>query len=232
MKQNKLKMNSSKTEFILFGSRQQLDKCSVTEIDIAGDKIKITKCIRYLGAFLDENLNFKDHVKRKCQTAMFNYLRIRNIRRYLTKDASEILVLSLVMSHLDYCNAILFGISQCDLQKMQRIQNMCAKLVLRLRKYDSSKQALFQLHWLPIKARIDFKILTVMFNCSKNQAPDYLSELLSKQVPRRRLRSSDYASSCYEVPYNKRKTFGDRSFKTVGPKLWNKLPDELGNSVS
>ena len=93
MKQNKLKMHSSKTEFILFGSKQQLDKCSVTEINIAGDTIKSTSCIRYLGTFLDENLTFKDHVKRKCQTAMFYYLRIRNIRKYLTKDATEILIL-------------------------------------------------------------------------------------------------------------------------------------------
>jgi hypothetical protein len=62
MKQNKLKMNSSKTEFILFGSKQQLEKCSVTEINIAGDNIKSVNCIRYLGAFLDENLTFKDHV--------------------------------------------------------------------------------------------------------------------------------------------------------------------------
>ena len=225
-------MDSSKTEFILFGSRQQLDKCSVTEIDVASDKIKSVNCIRYLGAFLDEHLNFKNHVKRKCQTAMFNYLRIKNIRKFLTKDSTEVLVLSLVISHLDYCNAILFGISHCDMKKLQRIQNMCAKLVLRLRKYDSSKQALLQLHWLPIKARIEFKILTVMFNCSKGQAPAYLTELLSEQVPRHRLRSSDFATGCYGVPFNKRKTFGDRSFKTVGPKLWNKLPLDLRNSIS
>jgi hypothetical protein len=230
MKQNKLKMNSSKTEFILFGSRQQLEKCSVTEIDIAGDKIKSVNCIRYLGAYLDENLSFKDHIKRKCQSAMFNYLRIKNIRKYLTKDATEILVLSLVISHLDYCNGILFGVPKCDIQKMQRIQNMCAKLVLRLSKYDSSKQALYQLHWLPIKARIEFKILTVMYNCSKGHAPAYLTELLTGKVPRRKLRSADVASGCYDVPFNKHKTFGDRSFKTVGPQLWNTLPVNLRNS--
>lgn len=69
-----------------------------------------------------------------------------------------------------------------------------------------------------------------MFNCSKGQAPAYLTELLSEQVPRRKLRSSDYVTGCYDVPFNKRKTFGDRSFKTVGPKLWNKLPEDLRSS--
>ena len=159
---------------------------------------------------------------------MFNFLRIKNIRKYLTKEATEILVLSLVISHLDYCNGILFGVPKCDIKKMQRIQNMCAKLVLKLRKYDSSKQALYQLHWLPIRARIEFKILTVMYNCSKGHAPAYLTELLIEKVPRRRLRSSD-VTGCYEVPYNKQKTFGDRSFKTVGPQLWNTLPVDLRN---
>ena len=62
MKQNKLKMNSSKTEFILFGSRHQLKKCSVTELNVASDNIKYVSCTRYLGAYLDENLSFKDHI--------------------------------------------------------------------------------------------------------------------------------------------------------------------------
>ena len=107
---------------------------------------------------------------------------------------------------------------------MQIIQNMCAKLVLKRQKYDSSKQALFQLHWLPIKARIEFKVLTIMYNCSKRQAPDYLTELLCEQVPRRRLRSTDQMPSCYDIPFNKCKTFGDRGFRTIGPVLWNILP--------
>ena len=95
MNKNKLKMNTSKTEFIMFGSKQQLKKCTTDVININGDNIKPESCIRYLGAFLDERLNFKEHVKRKCRTAMLNYLRIKSIRKYLTKEATEILVLSL-----------------------------------------------------------------------------------------------------------------------------------------
>ena len=126
MNENKLKMNSSKTEFIMFGSRQQLDKCSTSSINIAMDTIEKQKYIRYLGAFLDESLNFKEHIKRKCRAAMLNFFLIKSIRKYLTSEATEILCLSLVISHLDYCNALLYGVSQCDLNKMQRIQNMCA----------------------------------------------------------------------------------------------------------
>ena len=63
---------------------------------------------------------------------MLNYFRIKCIRKFLTVDATKIIVLSLVISHLDYCNSILFGIAECDLHKMQRIQNMCANLTLVL----------------------------------------------------------------------------------------------------
>ena len=69
-----------------------------------------------------------------------------------------------------------------------------------------------------------------MYNCSVGNAPMYLTELLSEQVPKRNLRSSDCAKRCYEVPFNKRKPFSDRSFATVGPRLWNSLPLSIRNS--
>ena len=184
MNNNKLKMNTKKTKFILFGSRAQLNKCNTKEINIAGDTVGSVNCIRYLGAGLDSSLNLKHHVKMKCRTAMLNYLRIKSIRKYLTQDAAETLVLTLVISHLDYCNVILYGIAECDINKMQRIQSMCAKLVLSRGKFESSKQALYDLHWLPIKARITFKLLTVMYNCTVGNAPEYFLNSMSEGKPR------------------------------------------------
>lgn len=100
---------------------------------------------------------------------------------------------------------------------------MC-QLILNRRKSDSSKQALYDLHWLPIKARIQFKILVYMYNCRVGNAPPYLSDLLIPKVQKRSLRSSSSSVDSYEVPFNKCKTFSDRSFSTIGPKLWNDLP--------
>ena len=104
--------------------------------------------------------------------------------------------------------------------------------VLNRNWHDSSKQALYDLHWLPIKTRIDFKILTYMYNCSVGNAPQYLIELLSSKVSKRTLRSSESSVGCYAVPYNKKKTFSDRSFSTAGPKQWNELPLSLRQSES
>ena len=83
---------------------------------------------------------------------------------------------------------------------------MCAKLVLNCSRYDSSKQLLYDLHWLPIKARINFKIITYMYNCSVGNAPQYLSELLTYKVSKHALRSSESSVGCSEVPYNRKKT--------------------------
>ena len=90
MNANKLKMNTSKTEFIMFGSRQQLDKCSTNEILVCDDNIELQHCIRYvyLGVFLEDIQYFKDHIKRKCQTAMLNYFKIKRTRKCLTREAT------------------------------------------------------------------------------------------------------------------------------------------------
>ena len=73
---------------------------------------------------------------------------------------------------------------------------------------------------------------TCMYNCSVGNAPKYLCELLTPRVSQRTLRSSESSLGCYEVPYNKKKTFSDRSFSTVGPRLWNSLPLSLRQSES
>lgn len=77
-------------------------------------------------------------------------------------------------------------------------------------------ESLYELHWLPVKARITFKILTFMFNCSTGNAPAYLTELLSKQIPARQLRYAVSSVGCYVVRFNRRNIFSDRSFSIRG----------------
>ena len=76
----RLKMNPSKTEFIYFGSRPQLKKCKVESLKVSEDLIPRVDMIRYLGAYMDSNLNYKHHVTKKCKAAMVNYFKIRSIR--------------------------------------------------------------------------------------------------------------------------------------------------------
>ena len=116
-----LKINSTNTEFIYFGYHKQLSKCTVDSINVAGDLIQRTTLIKYLGMWMDSCLTFKSHITKKCQAAMANFKHIKNIRHLLTTEATEYLVLSLCISHLDYCNALMYGLQDITLSKFQRV---------------------------------------------------------------------------------------------------------------
>ena len=232
MDQVRLKLNEAKTEFMYFGWPSQLGKCAVSTIDINGENIARNDVTKYLGAHLDSALNFKKHIKTKCKAAMFNLQRIRAARKYLTRSASNKLMVSLVISHLDYTNGLLGGLPKCSIEQLQRVQNIAAKIVLGKRKYDSSTRCLEELHWLPIQYRIEFKIISLVYKSLHGLAPQYLNNLLTRKVQRREgLRSNDNTSQL-EIPHTSRKTFAARAFSVLGPELWNQLPSEIQQAKS
>ena len=143
-------------------------KIQTQSISINGTNINKRECIQYLGAWLDEHLTLRECIKRKCRIAMVNLQHIHLIRQYLTQDTRHTLVLGIVMSHLDFSNAIFSGLPDKDLANLQRIQNTGAKFVLQKDKLASSTECLCALHWLPIRERIDYKILTLVFKSLNN----------------------------------------------------------------
>ena len=165
MDENRLRMNSDKTKFIVFGLKVQLSKCETTSLTMNGSVIPKSDIIRQLGAWLDSNFNFKHHIVVKCSSAMLNLQCIKLVRQFLTEEATETLLLATVMSHLDYCNSILADLPDVDIKKFQRIQNICAKLTLKRTKYYSSTECLDELHWLPVRKWIQLKILTLIYKC-------------------------------------------------------------------
>ena len=88
-------------------------------MDVCDDQIEISDSVRYLGAFLDQTLSFKGHINKKCQAAMVNFVKIRKIRQFLSQDACATLVLGLIMSHLDYANAVLCNSPKTTVQPFQ-----------------------------------------------------------------------------------------------------------------
>ena len=121
----------------------------------------------------------------KVQKAMANFIKIKSIHKYITKEACTTLVIMLCMSHLDYSNALLYGLLKKTIRRYQVIQNMCAKLVLGRSKYSNSTEALKCLHWQPIQWRITYKIGILTFKCINKVAPRYLQELITIRRPAR-----------------------------------------------
>ncbi|XP_046581762.1 uncharacterized protein LOC124289200 [Haliotis rubra] len=122
------------------------------------------------------------------------YFHIRNIgliRRYLDQHSTIALVQAHVTSRLDYCNSLLFWLPNHLIKKLQQVQNTAARVVRRKRKFDNIQPVLQDLHWLPVRYRIQYKILVLVFLSLHNKAPDYLSSLLTRYHPPRTLRSCD-----------------------------------------
>ena len=176
--QVQLEMDESKTEFIYFGWPSQLGKCITNSINVNNEIVGRATSTKYLGAYLDSKLDFKLHIQIKCKTAMLNLLKIKAARKNLTRTACNKLVVALVLSHLDYANSILGGLPKSSINKMQAVQNMAAKITLGRGKYDSATNCLVQLHWLPIKYRIDYKIISIVHKCLHEEAPPSLTRMI------------------------------------------------------
>ena len=164
----------------------------------------------------------KPHVSSVVKSCSWQLRRIGQIRKYLSTEASEKLIHAFVSSRLDNGNSLLFGIADYHINRLQSIQNTAARILTKTGKYDHITPVLEGLHWLPLKQRIIFKIVTLTYRCLHGLAPSYLAELLVPYTPERSLRSSD--SYQLKVPRSKTKSFGDRAFKHAAPILWNHLP--------
>ena len=221
---NRLKINNSKTEFIMFGSSKMLTKCITTDININGTRVKKDNVIKYLGVWMDDVLSFKYHVKMKCKSAMFNLVCIKRLRPSLTVEASNILVMGLVILHLDYVNSILLGVLDVTIKQLQCVQNMAAKVVLQANKYVSPRERMKNLHWLPICKRVEHKVLTIVYKSTRGIAPKYLQNLLKKCIPSRPGLCSRSSSTKLVVSWVTRQTLQQEHSVCVvpayGPACW------------
>ena len=139
---------------------------------------------------------------------------------------------SFITSKLDYCNSLLYGLPNSDLLKLQRIQNAAARLVTNSHRFCHITPVLRDLHWLPVKLRIQYKILLITFKALHNLAPAYVKELITvKPSTKYSLRSNN--SLLLSVPVARTyKTLGDRAFSYSSPHLWNSLPQSIRNISS
>ena len=186
--------------------------------------------VRNIGVIFDSTLSMTHHISAICRTAYMHLHDISRIRRYLTPESTKSLEHAFIMSRLDYGNALLAGLPLEHLKKLQRIQNIAARIITFTPRRNHITPILRQLHWLPIKRRIEFKILLHVFRCINGTAPLYLVDMLKRQCSTGRTRSSQ--QHMLEVPRTKLVSFGDRSFKVVGLRLWNSLPIAIKRIVT
>ena len=172
-----------------------------------------------------------DHINLICKKSFNDIRNISTIRKFLTLNATKVIVQAAVCSRIDFNNRLYYGLPQKQIQRLQRIQNRAARLIFRKRKFDHITPCLIELHWLP-DARITFKVLVLIYKCLNDLAPSYLKSLL---VPKY-ASTDNLRSTCNPYLLKTRTTKlvsgGDRAFSTAAPFEWNILPMEIQSSAS
>ena len=230
MSANFLKLNDDKTELLFLGTPQNLAKLTLTTVQIGSSTIVSSSHVRNIGAMFDPQLKMNIQVSSACKSAWYRLYQIGKIRPYLSADQTKSIIHAYVTSKLDQNNSLLIGCPDVLINRLQKVQNAAAKLIFQASKYDHVTILLKELHWLPLNQRIVFKILLLTFKALHGQGPQYLCESLTWHKPSRSLQSSN--DLLLVVPKTRLKTYGDRAFRAVAPRLWNDLPLSLRQSPS
>jgi hypothetical protein len=179
----RLQLNPTKFEIAWFGSRANLRRIADDDarcLRISADTvIKPVDVVRNLGVLLDSELTMKQHVNKIASVCYFHLRRLRQLRRLLGPDVMKMLVSAFILSRLDYCNAVLAGLPKSTTDILQRVQNAAARLILGLRPQDSADGALKQLHWMPIRYRIRYKLCVLVHGVTVHQSPSYITDIVT-----------------------------------------------------
>jgi hypothetical protein len=233
MKANRLQLNQSKTEVIWFSSSRRQHQIPSGPVRVGSTQVLPVSTARDLGVYLDADMSMKKHISMTVRSCFAALRRIKTLRRSLPHHALLTLIRALVISKVDYCNSVLNGLPGCLLDRLQSILNAAARLIFCARKHEHITPLLYELHWLKVNERIQFKLCVLAHRCLHGTAPAYLTEALYRTTDvdaRRRLRSAD--SSLLLVPTTRRSTLGDRAFSVAAPRAWNSLPRELRETAS
>ena len=153
---------------------------SVDKIKIGQAEVSPVSSVCNLGTWFDSPLDMSTHVTKARASAFYSLYNIRHIRKYQSRESPERLVYAFITSRLDYCNGLLYRAPEYQIKKLQRVMNASAQLVYRAPKYCHITPLLRALHWLPVRLRVDFKILLVTFKILLGVAPSYLKGAQSR----------------------------------------------------
>ena len=175
----------------------------------------------------------RTHVSKVVSSCFAVLRRLCSIRSSVTKPVFVSLVVSLVLSRLDYGNAALAGITDRLMDRLRSVLNAAARLIHAARRTEHVTPLLHDLHWLRFPERIDYKLAVLAYRCLHGLAPSYLADefiRVSEIESRRHLRSASTAALV--VPRFQRKTLGGRAFPVAAAQIWNSLQSQVTSCSS
>uniref|UniRef100_H3AF67 Reverse transcriptase domain-containing protein n=1 Tax=Latimeria chalumnae TaxID=7897 RepID=H3AF67_LATCH len=226
-----LKLNQGKSEVLVVGRGSICENFmnDSSPLTINGDFLKVVKVTKSLGVFLDSSLTMERQISSVVSVGFFHLRNIKKLCPFLPHDSLATLMHAFVSSRIDYCNALYAGLPLKLIHRLQLIQNSAARVVKNVSRFDHITPVLRELHWLPVRWRITFKVLVLVFKSLNGLGPQYLRDLLTPYIPARPLRS--LYGTLLNVPRMKTKV-GERSFSFYAATSWNALPSDVRASSS
>ena len=227
MAQNFLQLNENKTEGLLFGPP---DSIKSTTSSLGNLSILVKPHVKNLGVIFNSTFKFHKQGNAVVKAGFFLLRTITKFKTFPSPKELEKVIHAFTSSRLDSCNSLYTGIRHSSLSRLQLAQNAAARLLTGTRKRDHISPIQASLHWFPVRFRIDLKVLLFVFKALNEQAPSYISDLLTPYSTARSLRSSNLG--LLAVPRPKLKSRGDRAFAVAAPRLWNSLPLSVRSAPS
>ena len=222
-----LKLNINKTEYLLIGKNSDLKRLKNTPLIINNNQIRIVEKVKDLGVYLDSNLSMDAQISNVVKITGYHLRNIAFIRKYIDVDSTKKLVYNFVISRLDYCNSIYYNLPKYKLRKLQCIFNRAARLIVGVGRRDHITPVLIRLHWLPIKARVIYKICLLAHTAIVTGKPVYILEMLNQRQPRTGTNTRSDTDSRKLVEPRCFTNLGFRAFRSAAPRLYNKLPSAI-----
>ena len=218
---NKLTLNKSKTEFMLIGSRQRLRSFvrHSPSLNIGGAQISQVPSTKSLGIYIDENLTWNVHIENLSRKIASGIGAVKRIRPFIPHRTLRFIYNYLVKPYFDYCNVVWGNCNKTLANKLQKLQNLAAR-VLTSAAFDTSTEYLFQvLNWRKLESQRQIQKACMVYKSLNGLAPDYLR---SRFVERSTITGYSLRNTedKHTVPLP-RTNFLKNSFRYSGAVLWN-----------
>ena len=215
MHQNMLKLNADKAEVMLFYSKHNSKSMDTISVNVGNSKIESISCVRNLGVMFDSTMSMEQQVNALCRSGYGQLRKIGRIRRYLSSEATKSLVNGLVTSRIDYCNALLHGLPNTLINKLQRVQNTAARIITSTTRRSHITPVLKELHWLPVQHMIQYKIQIHTYNALHDRSPLCIKDLIN--IYRRNITLISQNSLTLVIPRMRTVRYGQWSFTHSAP---------------
>ncbi|XP_029441564.1 putative L-aspartate dehydrogenase isoform X1 [Rhinatrema bivittatum] len=192
LNQMNLCLNMDKTECILLERKSQLNEPK-NSIQIDNTMIKLSENVNNLGIWLDPELSFKKHIAMKTKEGFYKLSILKRLKPLLNQPEFRTILQSLIFTTFDYCNSLLIGLPKSATRLLQLLQNATVRILTNRKRSEHITPVLKELHWLPIKKRIDYKLLSIIHKNINNNESECLNTLLQKHIPQHNTRSANKA---------------------------------------